>query len=96
MVDLEGAIALAKKHNILTVVDNTFSTPFLQSPLLLGADIVYNSCTKYIGGHSDVVMGALVLNDKEFYDKLFLVSCSIGANPSPFDCFLMNRGIKTL
>ena len=63
MVDLEGTIALAKKHNITTVVDNTFATPFLQSPILLGADIVYNSCTKYIGGHSDVVMGAIVLND---------------------------------
>lgn len=96
MIDIEAVTSLAKKNNILTVVDNTFATPYIQSPLLLGADIVYNSCTKYLGGHSDVVMGAVVLNDKDLHAKLFLISCSIGANPSPFDCFLMNRGIKTL
>lgn len=64
LIDLEGVVKIAKKNNIITVVDNTFATPFLQSPLLLGADIVYHSCTKYLGGHSDVVMGAVVLNDK--------------------------------
>ena len=96
LIDIEGVVKIAKKNNIITVVDNTFATPFLQSPLLLGADIVYNSCTKYLGGHSDVVMGAVVLNDKTIHDKIFLASCSIGANPSPFDCFVMARGIKTL
>lgn len=96
LIDVEAVCKIAKKHNILTVVDNTFATAYIQSPILLGADIVYHSCTKYMGGHSDVVMGALVLNDKDLHARLFLISCSIGANPSPFDCFLMNRGIKTL
>ncbi len=62
----------------------------------LGADITYHSCSKYFGGHSDVIMGAIVLNDKALYEKIFLAACSIGANPSPFDCYLLLRGIKTL
>lgn len=96
LIDIEGITTIAKKHNIITVVDNTFATPFLQSPILLGADVVYHSCTKYLGGHSDVVMGAIVTNNKDLHGKIFLASCSIGANPSPFDCFLMSRGLKTL
>ena len=96
VIDIEGACKIAKKHGIFTVVDNTFATPILQSPILLGADVVYHSCTKYLGGHSDVVMGAIATNDEELYKKIYAASCSLGANPSPFDCFLMNRGIKTL
>ncbi len=68
----------------------------MQSPLLLGADIAYNSCTKYLGGHSDLVSGALVCNDDDLYKDLFMAAKSLGANPSPFDCYLLLRGIKTL
>lgn len=96
VIDIEAICAIAKKRGAFTVVDNTFATPVLQSPLLLGADVVYHSCTKYLGGHSDVVMGAVVTNDEDLHKKIFAASCSLGANPSPFDCFLMNRGIKTL
>ncbi len=96
MVDIEAACKLAKKHNLISVCDNTFASPYLQSPLLLGADISYNSCTKYLGGHSDIVMGAIVLSNEELYKKIFHASFSLGANPSPFDCFLLHRGIKTL
>ena len=96
MVDIEAACQLAKKNNLISVCDNTFASPYLQSPLLLGADISYNSCTKYLAGHSDLVMGAIVLNNEELYKKVFHASFSLGANPSPFDCFLLHRGIKTL
>lgn len=96
VIDIEEACKVAKKHGAITVVDNTFATPLLQSPLLLGADVAYHSCTKYLGGHSDVVMGAVVTNNEELHKKIFVASYSLGANPSPFDCFLMNRGIKTL
>lgn len=96
VIDVEAICKVAKKHKILTVVDNTFATSYIQSPILLGADMVFHSCTKYLGGHSDVVMGALVMNDKDLHSKLFLNSCSTGACSSPFDCFLMTRGIKTL
>ena len=85
-----------KKHTILVVVDNTFATPFFQKPLKLGADIVMHSATKYLNGHSDVIGGALVMNDKELYDKLQFLQNAVGAVPGPFDCFLVLRGIKTL
>ncbi|MFN5932069.1 MAG: trans-sulfuration enzyme family protein, partial [Sphingobacteriales bacterium] len=87
---------LAKKHSLLTCVDNTFASPYLQNPLDLGADIVMHSATKYLGGHSDVIMGALMMNDQELRDKLYFIQKSCGAVPGPMDCFLVLRGIKTL
>ena len=94
--DIQKICTWAKKHNIISVVDNTFASPYLQSPLLLGADICWNSCTKYIGGHSDLIMGTLTLNDKELRDKLFFVQKSFGGIPSPFESYLALRGLKTL
>lgn len=96
IIDIESVVALAKKHDIKVVVDNTFSTPYLQTPLDLGADIVTHSLTKYIAGHSDVVMGALILNDQELADQLAFIQNACGAVPGPQDCFLVLRGIKTL
>jgi cystathionine gamma-lyase len=96
LIDLEAVANLGKERKILTVADNTFCNPYLQSPLLIGADIVVNSCTKYLGGHSDLVMGVVVLNDEELNKRLFMAAKSIGASPSPFDCYLCLRGIKTL
>ena len=84
------------EKNIILVVDNTFATPALQNPLNLGADIVLHSATKYLGGHSDLVMGALILNNQKIYNDLFLITKSCGAVPGPMDCFLALRGIKTL
>jgi cystathionine gamma-lyase len=94
--DIEKICAIAKEKKIVTAVDNTFPSPYLQSPLLLGADISINSVTKYIGGHSDVVMGVLVTNDKELQEKIFFTSKTIGGTPGPFDCYLALRGLKTL
>jgi cystathionine gamma-lyase len=96
IVDIEACARIAKEKNILLAVDNTFASPFLQNPLLLGADIVMHSVTKYLGGHSDVIMGALVMNDSALYDRLYFILNSCGANPGPMDCFLVLRGIKTL
>lgn len=96
IMDIEAIAEWSKKNNILTVVDNTFATPFFQKPLKLGADIVVHSTTKYLNGHSDVVGGAIVTNDKDLYDKLQFLQNAVGAVPSPFDCFLVLRGIKTL
>lgn len=96
IIDIEAYAALAKEHNLLLAVDNTFCSPYLQTPLDLGADIVMHSVTKYIGGHSDVVMGALVLNDDEAYQRLLFLQNACGAVPGPQDCFLVLRGIKTL
>ena len=98
LVDIAEAVKVTKEFNkdIIVVSDNTFATPFLQNPMLLGADVTYHSITKYIGGHSDFVMGALIFKDKALHDSVFYASCSIGANPSPFDCFLALRGLKTL
>lgn len=96
IIDIEGAAKIAKKHNVLLAVDNTFSTPYLQNPLDLGADLVMHSVTKYIAGHSDVVMGALVTSNKELADKLYFIQNASGAVPGPQDCFLVLRGIKTL
>ncbi|MCG8323126.1 MAG: cystathionine gamma-synthase [Cytophagales bacterium] len=96
IIDLKGANEIAKKHGILFGVDNTFASPYLQNPLDFGADIVMHSVTKYIGGHSDVVMGALVLNDDALLERLAFIQNSTGGVPGPQDCFLVLRGIKTL
>lgn len=94
--DIEAVSALAKKQNILVCVDNTFASPYLQNPLDLGADIVMHSVTKYLGGHSDVIQGCLVMNDADLREKLYFIQKSCGAVPGPMDCFLVLRGIKTL
>jgi cystathionine beta-lyase len=96
IIDLKGAAAIAKKNNILLAVDNTFASPFLQNPLDLGADIILHSATKYLGGHSDVVMGALAVKDDKLAEQLYFLQNSCGAVPGPQDCFLVLRGIKTL
>ncbi|MBI3509410.1 MAG: cystathionine gamma-synthase [Bacteroidetes bacterium] len=96
IIDIEACAKIAKENKILLAVDNTFASPYLQNPLALGADIVMHSVTKYLGGHSDVVMGALVMNDKKLYDELYFILNSCGANPGPMDSFLVLRGIKTL
>ena len=96
VVDIKSMSFLAKKKNILLCVDNTFATPYIQRPLNLGADIVMHSATKYIAGHSDVVIGAVVLNDESLYKKLSFIQNASGATPGPMDCFLTLRGIKTL
>ena len=96
VVDIKSMSFLAKKKNILLCVDNTFATPYIQRPLDLGADIVMHSATKYIAGHSDVVIGAVVLNDESLYKKLSFIQNASGATPGPMDCFLTLRGIKTL
>jgi len=94
--DIASIAKICKEKKALMVVDNTFFTPYLQNPLDLGADMVVHSITKYIGGHSDVVMGAIMLNDKALYDRLFFTIKSIGSGASPFDCYLALRGSKTL
>ncbi|HCE55355.1 MAG TPA: cystathionine gamma-synthase [Lutibacter sp.] len=96
IIDIAAVSAVAKKHQILLAVDNTFATPYLQNPLDLGADIVMHSATKYLGGHSDVVMGALMVNDKSLADKLYFIQNACGAVCGPMDSFLVLRGIKTL
>ena len=96
IIDIKKAASIAKKHSILLGVDNTFATPYLQQPLELGADIVMHSATKYLGGHSDVVMGALVVKDKDLADRLYFIQNASGAICGPQDSFLMLRGIKTL
>jgi cystathionine beta-lyase/cystathionine gamma-synthase len=96
IVDIAAVAAIAKQHNVLLCVDNTFASPYLQNPLNDGADIVMHSATKYLGGHSDVIQGCLVMNDTELRDKLYFIQKSCGAVPGPQDCFLVLRGIKTL
>lgn len=96
IIDIKATAEIAKKHNILLAVDNTFATPYLQQPLDLGADIVMHSATKYIGGHSDLVMGALVVKDDAIAEKLYFVQNASGAVCGPQDSFLALRGIKTL
>nr|HMP30942.1 PLP-dependent transferase [Saprospiraceae bacterium] len=96
LVDIEAVTSLAKQNDILVVVDNTFASPYLQNPLDLGADIVIHSATKYLGGHSDVIHGAIVVNDTTLNDKLKFIQNAAGAVPGPQDCFLVLRGIKTL
>lgn len=96
IIDIEAIGKIAREKNILFAVDNTFATPYLQQPLDLGADIIMHSATKYLGGHSDVVMGALVVNDKELADRLYFIQNASGAVCGPQDSFLVLRGIKTL
>ncbi len=96
IIDIKAAASVAKKHGVLLAVDNTFATPYLQQPLDLGADIVMHSATKYLGGHSDVVMGALVVRDKELADRLYFIQNASGAVCGPQDSFLVLRGLKTL
>jgi cystathionine beta-lyase len=96
IIDIAACVALAKQHHLRVAVDNTFASPYLQNPLDLGADIVMHSVTKYLGGHSDVIMGALVVNDEKLYTDLAFIANACGAVPGPQDSFLVLRGIKTL
>lgn len=96
ITDIAAITALAAPQKILVCVDNTFASPYLQNPLDMGADIVMHSATKYLGGHSDVIQGALVMNAADLRDKLYFIQKSCGAVPGPMDCFLVLRGIKTL
>lgn len=96
IADIRAIAAIAKKHGVRTIVDNTFATPYNQRPLTLGADIVVHSATKYLGGHSDVVAGLAVTNDKEIADQLAFLQNSIGNTLGPDDSWLLQRGIKTL
>jgi len=96
IVDIRAIAEMAHRHNLLVVVDNTFASPYFQQPLKLGADIVVHSTTKYINGHSDVIGGAIVLNDEEAYESIKFYQNAAGGVPSPFDSWLTLRGIKTL
>ena len=96
IIDIEALAALSKKHGIRLAVDNTFASPYLQNPLDWGADIVMHSITKYLGGHSDTVMGGLITNDDALAEQLAFNQNATGAVPGPQDCFLVLRGIKTL
>ena len=96
ITDIEAVSSIAKKAGAWLCVDNTFASPYLQNPLDLGADIVMHSSTKYLGGHSDVIQGALVMNDPALREQLYFIQKSCGAVPGPMDCFLVLRGIKTL
>ena len=94
-MDVKALVAIAHEHG-LVIVDNTFMSPYFQSPLELGADVVTPSYTKYLGGHSDVVMGVCMTNDEEPWRSLHFIQKSVGAVPGPMDCFLVLRGTKTL
>ena len=94
--DIEALTAMARRNEVLSIVDNTFASPCNQNPLLLGADVVWHSTTKYIGGHSDVIGGAMMTNHSDIHEQLKFTRKSIGVNPSPFDTWLVNRGVKTL
>ncbi len=96
IIDIEACAKIAKKNKLICAVDNTFASPYIQNPLALGADIVMHSVTKYISGHSDVVMGALCTSDDNLYKQLAFIHNSCGATPGPQDSFLVLRGIKTL
>lgn len=96
VIDIKAVSVVAKSHGLMLAVDNTFATPYLQKPINLGADIVMHSVTKYLGGHSDVVMGALMLNNDALAEQLYFLQNSCGAVPGPMDAFLVLRGIKTL
>ncbi len=96
IIDIKAVSQIAKRHDVLLAVDNTFATPYLQLPLDIGADIVMHSATKYLGGHSDVVVGALVVKEKELADQLYFIQNASGAVCGPMDSFLVLRGIKTL
>jgi cystathionine beta-lyase/cystathionine gamma-synthase len=94
--DIAAIATISKQAGALLCVDNTFASPYLQNPLDLGADIVMHSVTKYLGGHSDVIQGCLMMNDADLREKLYFIQKSCGAVPGPMDCFLVLRGIKTL
>jgi cystathionine gamma-lyase len=96
VTDIAAVSELTKDKDIILVVDNTFQTPYFQQPLSLGADIVIHSATKYLAGHSDVIMGFAITNNTEIYDKMFYLTYSIGPVPGPFDCYLVQRSLKTL
>jgi cystathionine beta-lyase/cystathionine gamma-synthase len=96
IIDIEKCVKIAKEYDLLVVVDNTFATPYLQKPLKLGADIVLHSTTKYLNGHADVIGGALIVNSESIYQELKFYQNAVGGVPSPFDCFLVLRGLKTL
>lgn len=96
IIDIKACVDIARKNKIIVAVDNTFASPYLQNPLALGADIVMHSVTKYLSGHSDVIMGALIINDEKLYQELAFIQNSCGAVPGPQDSFLVLRGIKTL
>lgn len=96
ITDIAAVAAIGKKHNCIVCVDNTFASPYLQNPLDDGATIVMHSATKYLGGHSDVIQGCLMMNDETLRDQLYFIQKSTGAVPGPQDCFLVLRGIKTL
>ncbi|MBS1764826.1 MAG: cystathionine gamma-synthase [Bacteroidetes bacterium] len=96
VVDISACSVIAKKHGCVLAVDNTFASPYLQNPIDMGADIVMHSVTKYLGGHSDVIMGALCMNDDKLHEQLAFIHNSCGATPGPMDSFLVLRGIKTL
>lgn len=96
IIDIKSIAAVAKQHHLLLAVDNTFASPYLQQPLTLGADIVMHSATKYLGGHSDVIMGTLIVNDKAIADQLYFIQNASGAVCGPQDAYLVLRGIKTL
>lgn len=96
IIDIEACVAISKANNLMTVVDNTFASPYLQNPLDMGATMVLHSLTKYISGHSDVVMGAVITNDADLHEQLKFIQNACGATPGPQDCFLVLRGIKTL
>ena len=96
VLDLEELGKICKEHKMTLVADNTFFSPYLQNPLDFGADIVVHSCTKFIGGHSDIIMGAVITNNEELYKKMKKNASSLGCCPGPFDCFLASRGLKTM
>ncbi len=96
LTDLEGAAAICKKHNLISIVDNTFMSPYFQNPLTLGCDIVLHSSTKYINGHSDVIGGIIATNDDKIHERLRYIQNAAGGVPSPFDCWLVLRSTKTL
>lgn len=96
IIDIQAVCDIAKAHKVMTCVDNTFASPYLQTPLDLGADIVTHSATKYLGGHSDVILGATIVRDEELAKQLYFLQNAVGAVPGPQDCFLVLRGIKTL
>jgi cystathionine beta-lyase/cystathionine gamma-synthase len=96
IIDIHELVTIAKVNSLITLVDNTFASPYLQNPLDMGADIAMHSATKYLGGHSDVVMGALMTNSDALYEQLAFIANSCGATPGPMDSFLVLRGLKTL
>src|SRR5262249_49303022 len=96
IIDIEACVKIAHRHEVTVIVDNTFATPYFQNPLHYGADIVWHSTTKYMGGHSDIVGGAIMTNNAAIKKELDFMRMAMGMNPSPFDVWLVTRGVKTL